>query len=221
MGSATVFDPLGWNEMHLKQKNAWCSQDGISLVFKSCGRQLNLVSPTCQIMHRFTPVMTVVELSPNSITLTSPKLARGSFREVGIMETGLKGTSRVCQRRHGEVGIVMEFGLYSGWHGDCEACCYSGLCYSGVHGDSEACCYPGLCYSGVHCDSEACWYPGSASPLWLNFTASTQTQERHLCRPNWGVFARPHDFCTGMLSLHCTIVHPHVALLRCNRFASV
>ena len=30
--------------------------------------------------------------------------------EVSIMEFGLKGTSRVCRGRHGEVGIV-EFGL--------------------------------------------------------------------------------------------------------------
>jgi len=35
---------------------------------------------------------------------------RESFGEVGIMEFGLKGTSRVCRGRHGEVGIV-EFGL--------------------------------------------------------------------------------------------------------------
>ena len=34
---------------------------------------------------------------------------RGSFGEVGVMEFGLKGTSRVCRGRHGEVGIV-EFG---------------------------------------------------------------------------------------------------------------
>jgi len=32
-----------------------------------------------------------------------------SSGEVGVMEFGLKGTSRVCRRRHGEVGI-MEFG---------------------------------------------------------------------------------------------------------------
>jgi len=32
-------------------------------------------------------------------------------REVGVIEFGLKGTSRVCCRRHGEVGIV-EYGLY-------------------------------------------------------------------------------------------------------------
>jgi len=43
-----------------------------------------------------------VPFSPNSITPTSPKL--------GIMEFGLKGTSRVCRRCHGEIGIV-EFGL--------------------------------------------------------------------------------------------------------------
>jgi len=30
--------------------------------------------------------------------------------EVGVMEVGLKGTSRVCRGRYGEVGIV-EFGL--------------------------------------------------------------------------------------------------------------
>jgi len=30
--------------------------------------------------------------------------------EVGVMEFGIKGTSRVCRGRHGEVGIV-EFGL--------------------------------------------------------------------------------------------------------------
>jgi len=35
---------------------------------------------------------------------------RGSFGEVGVMEFGLKGTSRVCCGRHGKVGIV-EFGL--------------------------------------------------------------------------------------------------------------
>jgi len=35
---------------------------------------------------------------------------RGSFEEVGVMEFGLKETSRVCRGRHGEVGIV-EFGL--------------------------------------------------------------------------------------------------------------
>ena len=35
---------------------------------------------------------------------------RGSFGEVGVMEFGSKGTSRVCRGRHGEVGIV-EFGL--------------------------------------------------------------------------------------------------------------
>jgi len=34
----------------------------------------------------------------------------GSFGEVGVMEFGLKGTSRVCRGRHGEVGM-MEFGL--------------------------------------------------------------------------------------------------------------
>ena len=37
-------------------------------------------------------------------------LVRGSFREVGVMEFGLKGTSRVCCGHHGEVGIV-EFEL--------------------------------------------------------------------------------------------------------------
>ena len=35
---------------------------------------------------------------------------RGSFGEVGVMEFGLKGTSRICRGRHEEVGIV-EFGL--------------------------------------------------------------------------------------------------------------
>jgi len=42
--------------------------------------------------------------SPNSIT------PRGSFGEVGVIEFGLKDTSRVCRGRHREVGIV-EFGL--------------------------------------------------------------------------------------------------------------
>jgi len=52
-----------------------------------------------------------VPFSPDSITPTSPKLPRsGKFREVGVIESGLKGTSRVCRGRHGEVGIV-EFGL--------------------------------------------------------------------------------------------------------------
>jgi len=37
----------------------------------------------------------------------------GSFREVGITEFGLKGTSRVCRGRHGEVSIV-EFVLKAG-----------------------------------------------------------------------------------------------------------
>jgi len=44
---------------------------------------------------------------------TSPvsgKSARGSFGEVGVMESALKGASRVCRGRHGEVGTV-EFGL--------------------------------------------------------------------------------------------------------------
>jgi len=49
-----------------------------------------------------------VPFSPDSITPTSP--VRESFGEVGVMESGLKGTSRVCRRRHGDVGIV-EFGL--------------------------------------------------------------------------------------------------------------
>jgi len=66
------------------------------------------------------PVMSTTSLwqtrdnpfSPNSITPTSPKLPiQGSFGEVGVMEFGLKGTSRVCRGRHGEVGIV-ELGLY-------------------------------------------------------------------------------------------------------------
>jgi len=35
---------------------------------------------------------------------------RGSFVEVGVMEFGLKGTSRVCRGRHGEIDVV-EFGL--------------------------------------------------------------------------------------------------------------
>jgi len=53
-----------------------------------------------------------VSFSLNSITPTSPKLpGQESFGEVGVMEFGLKGTSRVCRGRHGEVGIV-EFGLY-------------------------------------------------------------------------------------------------------------
>jgi len=35
---------------------------------------------------------------------------KGSFGEVGVMELRLKGTSRVCGGRHGEIGIV-EFGF--------------------------------------------------------------------------------------------------------------
>jgi len=45
-----------------------------------------------------------VPFSQNSIT------ASGDFPEVAVMEFWLKGTSRVCRGRHGEVGIV-EFGL--------------------------------------------------------------------------------------------------------------
>ena len=48
----------------------------------------------------------------NSITPTSDFPGRGSFGEVGVMEFGIKGTSRVCRGRQGEVGIV-EFGLYA------------------------------------------------------------------------------------------------------------
>jgi len=35
---------------------------------------------------------------------------RRSFGKVGVVEFGLKGTSRVCRGRNGEVGVV-EFGL--------------------------------------------------------------------------------------------------------------
>ena len=37
------------------------------------------------------------------------------------MEFGLKGTSRVCRGRHGEVGIV-EFGLIGTFHEQAEVC---------------------------------------------------------------------------------------------------
>ena len=43
-------------------------------------------------------------------TTFAEKNVRGSFWKVGLMEFGLKGTSRVCRGRHEEVGIV-EFGL--------------------------------------------------------------------------------------------------------------
>ena len=53
-----------------------------------------------------------VPFSPNSITPTSPKLHwTGSFSEVGVMEFGLKGTSRlvadVTGSRHSGLGFTV------------------------------------------------------------------------------------------------------------------
>ena len=49
-----------------------------------------------------------------SVCAIKPKFHYADFPETspdGVMEFGLKGTSRVCRGRHREVGIV-EFGLY-------------------------------------------------------------------------------------------------------------
>jgi len=55
------------------------------------------------------PIKTAFHYADFPVTSeTSPR--RGIFGEVGVMEFGLNGTSRVCRGCHGEVGIV-GFGL--------------------------------------------------------------------------------------------------------------
>jgi len=58
------------------------------------------------------PTSRDVPFSPNSITPTAPKLPiQGSFRDVGVMEFGLKGTSRlvadITGSRHSGLGFAV------------------------------------------------------------------------------------------------------------------
>ena len=87
-GYATVHLRKGLNCLHAGCYNAIKSQNTVK------------PNPLCQL-----PVTSAtsrdVPFSPDSIMPTSPKLpVQGSFGEVGVMEFGLKGTSRLG--RHGK-----------------------------------------------------------------------------------------------------------------------
>jgi len=95
-----------------------------------------LTSPWCPRQHVTSPWAHIpLHRLPRNF------LGRGSFGEVGVMdgEVGVKGRSRTCRGRHREVGIV-EFGLKRTSKGltDMSACHLHLLCTVDVGEKSEA-----------------------------------------------------------------------------------